>query len=147
MEKEVWKTKWKENWKRLFKAMGAIIVLLGIGLVSAARHLFRRIVEWCRKYKGMTITIGFALFMLLFVGQTLHFKMEEKKQDLAFDSLARYCDSIENCSTYESGYAAGIREMSGRKQNLRPVTYNEPKKTVRRDRTRQKEIITNDSTK
>ena len=75
MEKEVWKTKWKENWKRLFKALVAIIVLIGIGLVSAVRHLFRRIAEWCRKYKGMTITIGFALFMLLFVGQTLHFKM------------------------------------------------------------------------
>ena len=150
MEREEWKKDWKRNWKQLGKSLAAIVILIGVGAFSLSKSILRRIWDKSKEYKGLAITAVFFSVLLLFLGQTLHFKMAEKKQELAFDSLSRYCDSVQTCSRYEAGYAAGMRAAASK--DLLAVEHTETevkaaKKTTRRARKPSPVVEKQDTTK
>lgn len=112
--------------KLLVSHLGSCIYLffftVVMGMVSVSVWLYRhgkRMVNTYPKTILLIVCMAFALDHVLLV---VSHRAVQEKQNIRFDSLAAMKDSIQNLSSYDSGYAKGLVDgnqmllNNGRKQ-------------------------------
>ena len=112
--------------KLLVKHLGSCFYLFAylviVGMVSVAMWLYKHAKRLINTYPKTILLIVCMAFALDHVLLVVSHRAVQEKQNIRFDSLAAMKESIQNLSSYDSGYAKGLVDgnqmllNNGRKQ-------------------------------
>ena len=95
---------------KMWQALYLLVYSLVLGVVSLVRYLWQTLVWFVAGFPRIFIGIVCVLFVLNFMLMRVSYRMTVEEQNMRFDSLSALTDSIQRYSTYDSGYARGVRD-------------------------------------
>ena len=98
---ELW---FKHLWALLYLSFYAII----FGIASLCAWLWRHSKRIVNTYPKTLLLIVCIAFVADHFVMMVYYRTNAEKQNIRFDSLAALKDSIQNSSTFDSGYAKGL---------------------------------------
>lgn len=103
--------------RHLWSSALLFFYLITFGIISLVRYLWRNLVGFTRNNPRLVIVMMLAFLIADHIGMRVRYRIEQERQEIAFDSLADMKDSIQLYSSYDSGYARGLIDANEQLKN------------------------------